>query len=472
MVLPLLFSFGLPALAASSSGGVLAGLSAPMLAGLGAGIGSFLQTGDVGKGLQTGLTGFLGGKLLGGLGGGLGAGAAAKGSTALTTASPMSAVMAAEAPKSFLTPMLGETMTKTMSAPGLLEAALIGSSAASGLNRKEPEKKESDPPPDPKPKIKVQKKKPKGFKGEFSYFDYYDPEDYPNAEIGMSMGGILGSGTTHPMFMGLGQNIARALSEEQSKKVQPFIQKVEQDAKAEFGDEIFNMPQMSSGKGQGLGQLGMAQRRASQIVARPFEDVREYATTPNYTGPKNFLTVHPDSPNAPMAEPIQERPPNPFMAALGGVSRFQSALGMAEGGEVEADDMREDQLILNSIRAVKGELSIEDARMILGEFLKEYGKEALEDLITKTKSGEYDDTVARFARGEQGMVRGPGDGSGEDDKVPATLEGTQPVLLTEDEFVIRQPTQEALTKAFGGGFLDTVNQAEEDAPKVLKKMVG
>jgi hypothetical protein len=472
MVLPLLFSFGLPALAASSSGGVLAGLSAPMLAGLGAGIGSFLQTGDVGKGLQTGLTGFLGGKLLGGLGGGLGAGAAAKGSTALTTASPMSAVMAAEAPKSFLTPMLGETMTKTMSAPGLLEAALIGSSAASGLNRKEPEKKESDPPPDPKPKIKVQKKKPKGFKGEFSYFDYYDPEDYPNARIGMSMGGILGGGATHPMFMGLGQNIARALSEEQSKKVQPFIQKVEQDAKAEFGDEIFNMPQMQGGKGQGLGLLGAAQRQASQIAARPFQDVREYATTPELTGPKNFLTVHPDSPNAPMAEPIRERPPNPFMAALGGVSRFQSALGMAEGGEVEADDMREDQLILNSIRAVKGELSIEDARMILGEFLKEYGKEALEDLITKTKSGEYDDTVARFARGEQGMVRGPGDGSGEDDKVPATLEGTQPVLLTEDEFVIRQPTQEALTKAFGGGFLDKVNQAEEDAPKVLKKMVG
>jgi hypothetical protein len=145
-------------------------------------------------------------------------------------------------------------------------------------------------------------------------------------------------------------------------------------------------------------------------------------------------------------------------------------MSLARGGEV--DDMREDQLILNSIRAVKGELSIESSREVLGEFLEKYGKEALEDLVEKTKSGEYDDTVARFARGEKGMVRGPGDGSGEDDKVPATLNGTDPVLLTEDEFVIRQPTQEALTKAFGGGFLDKVNQAEEDAPKVLKKMVG
>ena len=177
-------------------------------------------------------------------------------------------------------------------------------------------------------------------------------------------------------------------------------------------------------------------------------------------------------PGLDMAEPIRERPPNPFGLGPKTYNRFQSALGMAEGGEVEADDMREDQLILNAMRAVKGELSMEDARMILGEFLKEYGEEALEDLITKTKSGEYDDTVARFARGEQGMVRGPGDGSGEDDKVPATLEGTQPVLLTEDEFVIRQPTQEALTKAFGGGFLDKVNQAEEAAPEVLQKMVG
>ena len=70
------------------------------------------------------------------------------------------------------------------------------------------------------------------------------------------------------------------------------------------------------------------------------------------------------------------------------------------------------------------------------------------------------------------MVRGPGDGSGEDDKVPATLNGTDPVLLTEDEFVIREPTQKALNKAVGVGFLDKVNQAEEDAPKVLKKMVG
>ena len=82
-------------------------------------------------------------------------------------------------------------------------------------------------------------------------------------------------------------------------------------------------------------------------------------------------------------------------------------------------------------------------------------------MIKSVKSGEYDDTVARFAAGEKGMVRGPSDGSGKDDKVPATMDNQQDVLLTEGEFVMRQPTTDALTKAYGGGFLDRINEAEK-----------
>jgi hypothetical protein len=71
MVLPLLFSLGLPALAASGSVPFLASLGASIgtagMAGLGAGLGSFLQSGDLGDGIKTGLTSFLGGKILGGL---------------------------------------------------------------------------------------------------------------------------------------------------------------------------------------------------------------------------------------------------------------------------------------------------------------------------------------------------------------------------------------------------------------------
>ncbi len=68
MVLPLLFSLGLPALAGTGAlGATLAKLSVPALAGIGAGLGSFVQTGDIGKGIQTGMASFLGGKVLGGL---------------------------------------------------------------------------------------------------------------------------------------------------------------------------------------------------------------------------------------------------------------------------------------------------------------------------------------------------------------------------------------------------------------------
>ena len=67
-MLPFLFSLGLPALAPSIG---LGALSTPVLSGIGAGLGSFLETGDVGKGIKTGLLAGLSGRLLGGIGGGV-----------------------------------------------------------------------------------------------------------------------------------------------------------------------------------------------------------------------------------------------------------------------------------------------------------------------------------------------------------------------------------------------------------------
>ena len=151
-------------------------------------------------------------------------------------------------------------------------------------------------------------------------------------------------------------------------------------------------------------------------------------------------------------------------------------MSLAEGGEVEVDEMMEDNgmnekdVIVEAIKAVKG--MSEQPEIVLAMFVQKYGEDALRDLVTKVQSGELDDTVARFAAGEKGMVKGPGDGSGKDDMVPATLDGQQDVLLTEDEFVLRQPTTKAIEKAFGGGFLDKINEAEDDAPAMLRRMVG
>ena len=114
-------------------------------------------------------------------------------------------------------------------------------------------------------------------------------------------------------------------------------------------------------------------------------------------------------------------------------------------------------------------MSKEEASVALGKFLATYGEEALKNLVEAVQSGELDDTIERFANGEAGEVNGPGDGSGVDDKVPASLEGQEDVLLADGEFVLRANTADKLTKAFGGGFLDAVNQSEDNAPRVIRE---
>lgn len=454
MVLPLLFSFGLPALAGTGAlGATLAGMSAPVLSGLGAGLGSFLQSGDIGKGVQTGLTAVLGGKLLGGLGGALGGQQTA--TNALSTSSPMTAVLAAPAKESILQPVLGDTLTKTMAAPGMMESALIGSSVASALDYKAPEmKKKSDEEiPDPRPKIRVAKRKPDNFQGEFDYFDYYDPDDYVQYARG---GGLMSIGMLHnnPMA-GLQNSLMAAINQNAQSKVGPFVQKVENDARAEFGDEIFQSQQMS---------LQPKVPDAFLMQGRPHLQAQlDQARLGGMERDVQPMNAEPGK-GAGLSQVVRPQP----MDLSRGI--FRSALGYAEGGEVE--EMNEKDVILESILAIKGMKSEAEAQMILGKFLSEYGEDALRDLVDSVQSGEYDETVARFAEGEKGMVRGPGDGSGEDDKVPATLDNQQDVLLTEGEFVIRKPTTDALTKEYGGGFLDRINEAEGDAPEVLRKMVG
>lgn len=166
--------------------------------------------------------------------------------------------------------------------------------------------------------------------------------------------------------------------------------------------------------------------------------------------------------------------------------RDNGVLPYAEGGEteievdedtgaMEAETERpvagnEKTEIVDAIMAIKGQHP--QPELALGKFLAKYGERALRDLVDSVQSGEFDETLSRFARGEKGMVRGPGDGSGKDDKVPATIDGKQDVLLTEGEFVLRKDTTDALEKKYGGGFLSAVNDAGKSAPHVLKKKVA
>jgi len=209
-MLPLLFSVGLPALVGSGAlgaGTFLAGLSAPALAGIGAGLGSLLQTGDLGEGIKTGLTGFIGGKLLGGL-------SATQSQAAATTAtttgveaakpgflqaalgpspSITEAMKTATAPKflSTFAPNAGAGLTGFATAatlPGVLPAAFIGQSRAdysSQMKRaRDAEKEDEDTrPPMPRPMRRTLSQDPYADStGEGLYFQYQRPPAPPGYE--------------------------------------------------------------------------------------------------------------------------------------------------------------------------------------------------------------------------------------------------------------------------------------------------
>lgn len=471
MALPLLLGFGLPALAGAgaftglgAAGAFLGGLSAPTLAGIGAGLGSFLETGDVGKGIQTGLVAGLSGKAMGALtGGGNAALSGAIGDTSSGAAkAAIDAAMKEGGKNAFLkgitsTGLQGGLAGATL--PGVGTAALVGS-AMNPPTMKMPEKEKVDVPP-PMPRIRsYQPKKDMDSTAEEEMITYYNPVKR------MRGGGIMSMSSSHPIFQSFGDNMAGFLTQAQiesnKEKVQPFVQEVETLAKNTFGQDAF---QQAPNKIQDIYQ------RPLKELAQPLFDLQggqEQLLAARNAGNRTAQVQFAPPPSLNRSGSPFGRINRGFGAAP--LLRF-GALGFAEGGEVEApEDMNEKDVIVEAVKAIKG---LSDAPEIaLGIFLDKYGQEALEDLVEKVQSGVLDDTIERFANGDKGMVEGMGDGSGEDDMIPASLDGEQDVLLTEGEFVMRQPTTKAIQDEFGGDFLDIINQSEEKAPEKIREMVG
>jgi len=383
MVLPLLFSIGLPALAGTGAlGATLARLSVPALAGIGAGLGSFVQTGDIGKGIQTGMASFLGGKVLGGL-------------SASTSTNAINAAQGAEA-------AVKPGFIQTLGTPGTPASQIVAGT----------------------------------------------PSDLATTFLGETTANA-------PMPFGTtpGSTKGGAFTAGQQAFIPGMI-----------GQTMTDMQLMQQGYKNRAADDGDMETRPPL----PNPMIRTFNPNPyaGGFGEANYFNY------TRMPRPDGSTPQYPYTYAGGGI------VSLAEGGEVEADAMMEEagmnekDLISEAILAIKGMKGDEETKLILGTFLAKYGREQYLELVESVQSGEYDDTVSRFAAGEKGMVKGPGDGSGKDDMVPATLDGQQDVLLTEDEFVLRQPTTKAIEKAFGGDFLDKINEAEEDAPEMLRRMVG
>ena len=384
MVLPLLLSMGLPALAGTGAlGATMAGLSVPMLSGLGAGLGGFLQTGDIGKGIQTGLMAGIGGKVLGGLTNSASTAALTPGATAVPTQGGFL--------ESFVAPAPSAASVVSTTTPSALSTKFLGAAGAAA------------------------------------------PAPFMNQAIapGANKGGAFTAAQQSfmPGMMAQTMTDAQVMQQEAEKKA----------AEKAAGDTTIPMP-------------------------NPMR--RTYNPTPYYNGGGEGSFFQYQRPPRADGSEVQA----PYTYAEGGIMAFK------EGGEVEADQMmaqngmNEKDVIVSAIEAIKG--MSEQPEIVLAMFVQKYGEDALRDLVGRVQSGELDDTVQRFEEGDKGMVRGPGDGSGVDDMVPATLEGEQDVLLSDGEFVLREKTTDALEKAYGGGFLDMVNRAEEEAPKKLQQMVG
>ena len=465
MALPLLLGFGLPALAGAgaftgmgAAGAFLGGLSAPTLAGIGAGLGSFLETGDVGKGIQTGLVAGLSGKAMGALtGGGNSALSGAIGGTEGAAQAAIKASAVEGGKNAFLQSVTNKSLQSGLAGavlPGVGTAALVGS-AMNPPTMKMPEKEKVDVPP-PMPRIRsYQPKTDMDSTAEEEMITYYNPVKR------MRGGGIMSMSSSHPIFKSFGENMAGFLTNQQiesnREKVQPFVQEVETLAKTTFGDNAFQQSPE-----QNTRPIAQMPNFNEQEISRRMGALQSRGLLPPSLGSRKGDIG--GSTNGPA---VMQKGVGSFAKAFGGFG----TMGFAEGGEVEAqEDMNEKDVIVEAVKAIKG---LSDApEVALGIFLSEYGEEALRDLVEKVQSGALDDTIERFANGDKGMVEGMGDGSGEDDMIPASLDGEQDVLLTEGEFVMRQPTTKAIQDEFGSDFLDIINQSEEKAPEKIREMVG
>ena len=397
MVLPLLFGLAGSALGGA---GLAGGLGALTAGAIGSGLGRFAETGDLGKGIETGLTSFLGGNALGDLGKGLDieplakAGELGKTAPAVQTVSPTI------------------TGLGTLTNPAVLGQAAIGQATV--------------PPPMPPPVApvpfenrqagvpdRITRRPPPNYRpGNDAEFDYGVSPNYgvglmnPNDPRFMNMGGLLGLLQNEKVQDNLSNMVGITLN--------PAVQREINNAMTgEYTPEGYAPLTMADAGFSGGGEL-------KQI---------------------------PDD-NVGLKALAKEKP---------SVVENRGFKAMQEGGAVEGD-MEANMVIDEAVKAIQG---VSDTpEVALGAFVAKYGEEALEDLIERVTKGEMDER-------EDNMIEGEGDGM--DDKVPATLEGEQDVMLSDGEFVV--PAD--VVSGIGNGSSDAgARELEEMMTRVRRLRTG
>ena len=110
---------------------------------------------------------------------------------------------------------------------------------------------------------------------------------------------------------------------------------------------------------------------------------------------------------------------------------MEMGLGSMQSEGMGESSMNDKQLISGAIDVIQGEVQDPDQqKVILGQFVAQFGQQALQDLVGKVQSGE----IGGEPKEGDGMVTGAGDGMA--DMVPASLGQDQDVLLSDGEFVV------------------------------------
>jgi hypothetical protein len=140
-----------------------------------------------------------------------------------------------------------------------------------------------------------------------------------------------------------------------------------------------------------------------------------------------------------------------------------SPMDMGLGGMTE-DGMNDKELISGAIDVIQGEISDPDQqKVILAQFVSQFGQEALQDLVARVQSGD----IPSEPKEGDGMVEGAGDGMS--DMIPASMEGEQDVLLSDGEFVV--PAD--VVSGIGNGSSDAgANKLEEMMGRVRELRTG
>ncbi len=178
-----------------------------------------------------------------------------------------------------------------------------------------------------------------------------------------------------------------------------------------------------------------------------------------------------DDPVMPRGMPIKNTSVFPEMGYDGGKKGefdYRIAKNYAEGGPLEEegmspmdmglggmteDGMNDKELISGAIDVIQGEISDPDQqKVILAQFVSQFGQEALQDLVARVQSGD----IPSGPQEGDGKIEGAGDGMA--DMVPATMEGDQDVLLSDGEFVV--PAD--VVSGIGNGSSDAGSNKLED----------